>query len=152
MSGIAPVGAVGAEPAKALQQTAQTSVKETMPTVSYSMEATGPSLEIPSQSSSSASSSGFTDSVLDSVYVEIDKLSSKVPTNKASDTAVDAYKKDMAAKADSITPIKETGLDTEKADAVTALSKTFDHAIFMAMVNQVVSGVGDTSRTLIRQA
>ena len=32
------------------------------------------------------------------------------------------------------------------------LNKSFDHAMFMAMVNQVISGVGDSSRTLIRQA
>ena len=32
------------------------------------------------------------------------------------------------------------------------LNKSFDHAMFMAMINQVISGVGDSSRTLIRQA
>ena len=32
------------------------------------------------------------------------------------------------------------------------LNKSFDHAMFMAMINQVISGVGDSSRTLIRQS
>ena len=152
MSGIAPIGALGADPSAALQQTAQAGLKEAMPTTSYSMEATAttPTLEITSQSSSQTP--GFTDSVLDSVYTEIDKLSSKVPSTSASETAVDAYKKDMAAKADTVSPMEDTGLGSDKADAVATLSKTFDHAIFMAMVNQVVSVVGDTSRTLIRQA
>ena len=41
-----------------------------------------------------------------------------------------------------------TGPDSNLA----MLNKSFDHAMFMAMVNQVISGVGDSSRTLIRQA
>ena len=49
----------------------------------------------------------------------------------------------MAAKATS-----GTGPDSNLA----MLNKSFDHAMFMAMINQVISGVGDSSRTLIRQA
>ena len=49
----------------------------------------------------------------------------------------------MAAEATS-----GTGPDSNLA----MLNKSFDHAMFMAMINQVISGVGDSSRTLIRQA
>ncbi len=60
-------------------------------------------------------------------------------------------KEDMSAKSDHLRTSVKSAADS-KEDSHNALAKTFDHAIFMAMVNQVISGVGDTSRTLIRQS
>ena len=153
MTAIAPIGAAGAQPSQALQQMAQANMQDVAPKASYSVEATSntPSLTMPTHGTVAADP-GFADSVLDSVYSEIDKLSSKMPKLAGAENAVDAYKSDLASKGENTNPMAETNIKDPKDEAVSALSKTFDHAIFMAMVNQVVSGVGDTSRTLIRQA
>lgn len=153
---IAPVGAIGAEPGKAMEQLAKLA-SNNQQTSAGSSSAVGQGNEIPAtvevQSTATAKSTepGFTSSVLDSVYTEIDKLSSKVPDAVGKTSPIDTYKNDMASQIETLNPQAEGALKPESNDTVAALSKTFDHAIFMAMVNQVVSGVSDTSRTLIRQ-
>lgn len=148
---ITPIQAAGASPSsQALQQMAQAANQTSQPPAGAAeMPA---SVEMPSTSVQAGSETGFTDSVLDSVYTEIDKLGSKMPAASTTESAVGSFKDQMASKADSISPLEASSIQDPKHEAVSALSKTFDHAIFMAMVNQVVSGVSDTSRTLIRQS
>lgn len=148
---ITPIQAAGSGPSQALQQMAQagSQTPQTSPTSATELPA---SIEVPNQSAQSINQNGFVDSVLDSVYSEIDKLGSKMPAAASKESAVGAAKDGMASQGESTSPMKESSLKDPKNEAVTALSKTFDHAIFMAMVNQVVSGVSDTSRTLIRQS
>ena len=151
---IAPVGAVGVEPTQALKQLAQVSGQNIYSSQIASTEAVNSypaSHDVAAPVSNAPSGPGFVDSFVDNVYSQIDKLSSKLPTTGTDQTQVDQYKNAIAAEGDTINPLQETTLKDGKNSAVDALSKTFDHAIFMAMVNQVVSGVSDTSRTLIRQ-
>lgn len=157
---IAPVGAVGADPSQALKQATQAvenqagssaSAKpsEASLSIGNSMPA---SLEVAPQVSNAPTQPGFATTVLDGVYTKIDELSSKVPNATETTSPIDTYKNDMASQVESLNPSETGDLGPKKDDKVEALSKTFDHAIFMAMVNQVVSGVSDTSRTLIRQS
>lgn len=157
---IAAVGAVGADPSQALKQATQavenqagTSASATPSEASLSIGNSIPatSLEVSPQISNTPSQPGFATTVLDGVYTKIDELSSKVPNATENVSPVDAYKNDMASQVESLNPSEAGNAGPQKDDKVEALSKTFDHAIFMAMVNQVVSGVSDTSRTLIRQ-
>ena len=155
---IAAVGAVGASPSQALKQAAQapTAQAASSPASNANSLSIGnsvpASLEVAPQISNAQSKPGFATSVLDGVYTQIDKLSSKVPDAAAKSSPIDTLKNDMVSKVESLNPSETSGLQPQKDDKVEALSKTFDHAIFMAMVNQVVSGVSDTSRTLIKQS
>ncbi len=158
---IPPVGAVGADPSQALKQVAQaaeqkSSSSEVSPTsnaTSLSISNSIPaSLEVAPQTSNAPTQPGFASSVLDGVYTQIDKLSSQVPNATEQVSPIDTLKNQISSKVEGMSPSDATGLSPEKDSKVDALSKTFDHAIFMAMVNQVVSGVSDTSRTLIRQS
>lgn len=158
---IAAVGAIGAEPTQALKQTTDaasgasggaSSAKATS-VDSYTLGNSIPSsVDVSQQATSGSSKPGFANTVLDGVYSQIDQLASKVPNANETASPIDVAKNDMASQVDSLNPSENAGLKPEKDNKVEALSKTFDHAIFMAMVNQVVSGVSDTSRTLIRQA
>ena len=145
---ISAIGAIGGNSPLANQQIAQAN-NSANPGFSVS--------EMPASATAQASpvspnsGPGFVDTVLDSVFTEIDRLGSQVPAIEGEDSVVSSMKNDMASQGESTNPTQSTGLKDEKHEAVIALSKTFDHAIFMAMVNQVVSGVSDTSRTLIRQ-
>lgn len=157
---IAPVGAVGADPSQALKQATQavekqagTSTSATSSQASLSIGNSIPaSIEVAPQLSNAPTKPGFATSVLDGVYTKIDELSSKVPNATESTSPIDTYKNSMASQVENLNPTEAGNLTPQKDDKVEALSKTFDHAIFMAMVNQVVSGVSDTSRTLIRQS
>lgn len=148
---VTPIQAVGANPSsQALQQMAQAANQGS--SVQPTATELPASVEVQNASVQPGSETGFTSSVLDTVYTEIDKLGSKMPAASSTESAVGAFKDQMASQADSISPLEASSIQDPKNEAVTALSKTFDHAIFMAMVNQVVSGVSDTSRTLIRQS
>ncbi len=158
---IAAVGAVGADPSQTLKQAVQAAENQAgtgstaqAPNVdSISLGNSIPaSVEVAPQVSNAPTQPGFANSVLDGVYSQIDKLSSKVPNATEKSSPIDTYKNDMASKVETLNPSETSGLQPKKDDKVEALSKTFDHAIFMAMVNQVVSGVSDTSRTLIKQS
>ena len=95
----------------------------------------------------------MTSSMLGQVHGQVETLSNQLPTQLRASARdeVSVAKEGLAPQQDSINPSR-TPKGAGKDDAVGALSKTFDHAIFMAMVNQVISGVGDTQRTLIRQS
>ena len=155
---IAPVSAVGASPSQALKQAVQAPATQAANTPASSVNSLSignsmpASLEVAPQISNTPAKPGFATSVLDGVYTQIDKLSSKVPDAAEKSSPIDTMKNDMVSKVESLNPSETSGLKPQKDDKVEALSKTFDHAIFMAMVNQVVSGVSDTSRTLIRQS
>lgn len=153
---ISPVGAVGADPSQALKQVAQAVENQagnTSNTNNISLGNSIPaSVEIASPVSNAPTQPGFANTVLDGVYTKIDELSSKVPNATEKSSPIDTFKNDMVSKVETLNPSESSGLKPKGDDKVEALSKTFDHAIFMAMVNQVVSGVSDTSRTLIRQS
>jgi len=148
---ITPVQAVGNDAAKAIQQYMQNNA-QSAPTGIENVNGIPSAVETPTEVASVSSGDGFISSVADSVFTEIEALSSKLPEFGGDQSAVDAYKQSMVPDIEALSPVKENGLNKGKDDSVAALSKTFDHAIFMAMVNQVISGVGDTSRTLIRQS
>jgi len=147
---ISPVQAVGNDAAKAVQQYMQNHA-QSAPGAAESINGVPSALETPTEVASVGNSDGFLNSVADSVFTEIETLSSQLPSFGGDQSAIDAYKQGLVPESETLSPMTENGLNKGKDDAVAALSKTFDHAIFMAMVNQVISGVGDTSRTLIRQ-
>lgn len=149
---ITPVQGVGSGSTQALQQMAQAATNSNGAETMQSANAIPASAEAQAVSQPNAGDNGFMGSVLDTVYTEIDKLGSKVPAASSTESAVGNFKDQMASSAESINPMEASSIKDPKQEAVNALSKTFDHAIFMAMVNQVVSGVSDTSRTLIKQA
>ena len=146
---IAPVQAVGSSPTQGLQQLAQAAANAPTPEATSSAPV---SIESSVSQAQPSNETGFVDSVMDTVYTEIDRLGSQVPAASKLETPISAMKSQMAASGESINPMEASSIQNPKDEAVTALSKTFDHAIFMAMVNQVVSGVSDTSRTLIKQS
>ena len=92
-------------------------------------------------------------SMLGEVQTRVSDLQSKLPESLrgAATDQVSSAKSEMTPKQTAISPTDANGLDG-KNSAINSLSATFDHAIFMAMVNQVISGVGDTARTLVRQS
>ena len=92
-------------------------------------------------------------SMLGEVQTRVSDLQSKLPESLrgAATDQVSTTKTEMTPKQTSIAPTSANGPD-DKNSAVNSLNATFDHAIFMAMVNQVISGVGDTARTLVRQS
>lgn len=93
----------------------------------------------------------FAQNVMDNVYTEMDKMTVESGFGKAN-SPVDTYKTELAPKIDSISPMSKAAAENGPPESVKMLSRTFDHAIFMAMVNQVLSGVSDSSRTLIKQS
>ncbi len=147
---VTPVQAVGNDTAKVIQQYMQNNAQNVQ-SGAENINGIPSAVETPAEIANVGGNEGFVNSVADTVFTEIETLSSKLPNFGGDQSAVDAYKQDLVPDNEAISPVKENGLDKGKDDAVAALSKTFDHAIFMAMVNQVISGVGDTSRTLIRQ-
>jgi len=155
------IGAIGAEPVSgtatqlskqvaeaAKQSQSSGSIHNSVPANSYMN-----SPESASSSYSLGSNDGFVDTVLDNVYTEIDKIGANMPkVSEGPQTEVDKYISEMKPTDEALNPGAAHEKMGETDQAVKTLSKTFDHAIFMAMVNQVISGVGDTSRTLIRQS
>ena len=94
--------------------------------------------------------------VLGNVHSTVERLSSQVSVAEtAAPSPAEDAKKALTASSPDLAPggpapvtNDVTGPDSNLA----MLNKSFDHAMFMAMVNQVISGVGDSSRTLIRQS
>lgn len=106
----------------------------------------------PSQASS-IGQPGFAANLSSQVYGTIDKLGVELPQIQGSgNMAVDQAKKSLLPENNAISPVKAGAAKPTGNETLQALSKTFDHAVFMAMMNQVISGVSDTSRTLIKQA
>lgn len=108
---------------------------------------------LPKQTHSEGPLGEMAGQMLGSVHSRVETLSQNLPASlkAVARDEVTAAKDAMSPKQEAIKP--GDAEQTDKSDeAVSALSQTFDHAIFMAMVNQVISGVGDTARTLIRQS
>ncbi len=102
---------------------------------------------------SSLGEPGFTVNLSSQVYGTIDRLGVELPAVKGTgNMAVDQAKKALLPENSTISPVKSAQNKPTGNESLVALSKTFDHAVFMAMMNQVISGVSDTSRTLIKQA
>ncbi|MEM7289687.1 MAG: hypothetical protein AAF412_04840 [Pseudomonadota bacterium] len=145
------IQSVGSEASKAIQQYMQTGAQPA-PAESTAVNSFPAAAETPAPVGEVAAPDSFLGNVADTVYTEIDALGSKLPTFAGEQSAVSSYKESLVPTSESLSPMETTKIDNGKDDAVAALSKTFDHAVFMAMVNQVISGVSDTSRTLIRQS
>ena len=121
---------------------------------------TGPSVEASSiaaaQRPEAGSMGDAAGRVMGNVHATVERLSSEVATieTQAPSPAEEAKKAltpqsaDLAPGGPAAPAADPMGPDSNLA----MLNKSFDHAMFMAMVNQVISGVGDSSRTLIRQA
>lgn len=148
---ITPVQNIGSDTSQVIKQYMQNAAQST-PTSQAGVNGVDAALTTTAEVADASGSNGFLNSVADTVYTEIEALSAQLPNVGGEQSAIDAYKQDMVPDNESLSPMAQDGLNKGKDDAVAALSKTFDHAIFMAMVNQVISGVGDTSRTLIRQS
>lgn len=137
-------------PVQASGQTNQASVN---PSAATSPSSTFQAAELlPSGAQSAGPLAEIATNALSSAHTKIDALSKQMPNN------LDSSGKDEVAAAMRDMSPKDGNISSNGAEAhdggnekIEALNKSFDHAIFMAMVNQVVSGVGDTSRTLIRQ-
>lgn len=108
---------------------------------------------IPSGPQSAGPLAEMMSSALSNTHTKIDNLAQQMPDKGASvgQDEVASAMRDMSPGNADISAAGEAGGNAQQ-DSISALNKTFDHAIFMAMVNQVISGVGDTSRTLIRQS
>ena len=147
---VAPVGAVGSNATKAIQDYLQ-NANQVGPDTGNSITSVPASVDTGAPVAVADGGNGFVNSIADTVFTEIESLSSKVPNFGSQQSEVTTYKEQLVPSTESISPLQDTNIDNGKDKAVEALSKTFDHAVFMAMVNQVISGVSDTSRTLIRQ-
>lgn len=94
--------------------------------------------------------------VMGNVHSTVERLSANVTVAEtAAPSPAEDAKKALTPQSAELAPggpapaaTDVTGPDSNLA----MLNKSFDHAMFMAMVNQVISGVGDSSRTLIRQS
>lgn len=108
---------------------------------------------IPSGAQSAGPLAEIVSNALSNTHTKIDNLAQQMPNKgqSAGKDEVGAAMRDMSPSNADISAAGEAGGNAQQ-DSLSALNKTFDHAIFMAMVNQVISGVGDTSRTLIRQS
>ena len=94
---------------------------------------------------------GFTEKAASQVYNTVDNLGVTLPgVEDAVSTALNRAKMELQPASSDISPGTKPA-SPDGNEALVALSKTFDHAVFMAMVNQIISGVSDTSRTMIKQ-
>ena len=92
----------------------------------------------------------FGDQMANRIYDAIDKVGVELPKLEMSEgTRVDKAKAQISPQSEEISAGPKA--ETSGEDGIVMISKTFDHAIFMASVNQVLSGVSDTARTLVKQ-
>ena len=121
---------------------------------------TGPSVEASSIAAASRPEAGSmgqaANRVMGNVHATVERLSSEVATVETqAPSPAEAAKKALTPQSGDLAPggpAPATSDITGPDSNLAMLNKSFDHAMFMAMVNQVISGVGDSSRTLIRQA
>ena len=84
------------------------------------------------------------------VYDAIDRVGVDLPSFKATaETRIEREKASMSPASEDISAGAKAANPGEYG--LEMISKAFDHAVFMASVNQVLSGVSDTARTLVRQ-
>ncbi len=93
---------------------------------------------------------GFADQMANRIYDAIDKVGVQLPQVEAStQSRIDKAKAEISPQSEEISAGPKA--ETSGEDGIMMISRTFDHAIFMASVNQVLSGVSDTARTLVKQ-
>ncbi len=110
-----------------------------------------PTLSIRPAASSSIEPASLPETVGARIYEAIDAIGVGLKPKVASDGAkVDAAKQKLSPDAEVLSASgRSPGAGSN--EGLDMLNKAFDHAVFLAAVNQVVSGVGDTARTLVRQ-
>lgn len=87
------------------------------------------------------------------VYNAIDRMGARIPElSSGADAQIVREKQALLPSSDAISPGKGDAKLASGEEGLVNLSKAFDHAVFMASVNQVISGISDTARSLIRQA
>ena len=95
--------------------------------------------------------SGASAEMMSNVY----KVISKSEVDRSQISSLD-NKADVEKIKQEMTPSYEISTDMKVRDnandSIVAMSKTFDHAMFVAMVTQVASGVSNSLRMLIRQS
>ena len=108
---------------------------------------------LPKQPNSEGPLGELASQMLGSVHSRVETMSQNLPSSlkAVARDEVSSAKDAMSPKQEAIKP-GEADANGKTDEAVSSLAQSFDHAIFMAMVNQVISGVGDTARTLIRQS
>lgn len=119
--------------------------------------ASNPALEgamdvnVRSSGTSAVSGENFASELGSRVYDTIDQVGVTLQSPQTS--GAEALEKARKAITPESAALRAPGTETAQTgnDSLKALSKTFDHAVFMAMCNQVISGVSDSARTLIRQ-
>ena len=93
--------------------------------------------------------------VMNNVHSTIERLGREIDlVETAAPSPAEEAKSALVSSSGDIAPggpVEAGPVDGPDSNLV-MLNKSFDHAMFMAMINQVISGVGDSSRTLIRQA
>lgn len=144
------VAAIGKQTAaQAVQQPASLAAQPLQ--VADAAASQGTTLSIRAQGASSVQPDGFSSQISTKVYDTIDQIGVELPKVRSDGaTAIDKAKQNLLPSSDAISPVPKQ-LKVKGASALENLTKTFDHAVFMAMVNQVISGVSDTSRTLAKQ-
>ena len=95
--------------------------------------------------------------IMGNIHSTVERLGREIDVVETSDpTPAEDAKAALIAESGDIAPGGPSAPGDASANGADSnlamLSKSFDHALFMAMVNQVISGVGDSSRSLIRQA
>jgi hypothetical protein len=92
----------------------------------------------------------FAEGMATRVYDAIDRVGVDLPAFKpTADTQIDREKAAMSPASQDISAGAQAANPGEYGQEM--ISRAFDHAVFMASVNQVLSGVSDTARTLVRQ-
>ena len=157
MDPIAAVTSTTAQPQQAQLMQVQAAMEASMPAAQA-----GPSVEAASVARSAEAQAATpvadaAERVMGNIHSTVERLSREVDIvdTTAPSPAEDAKNALMPESGDlapggpmATKATSGTGPDSNLA----MLNKSFDHAMFMAMINQVISGVGDSSRTLIRQA
>ncbi|PHP66480.1 hypothetical protein CSC94_14475 [Zhengella mangrovi] len=140
---VEPIGAMTSQAARPLQQLAANSAAS-RPVTTEAVITVRPD----AAASAPSQASVISDQIANKVYETLDRVGVKL-AQPAGTSAVDQAKRDIASE--TLSPMAE-GTATTGHEGLANLSKAFDHAMFMATVNQVISGVSDTSRTLIKQS
>ncbi|MEZ5792455.1 MAG: hypothetical protein R3D34_17305 [Nitratireductor sp.] len=149
---IEAIGQAASQGMKEMQKMMPVSQEPASLSASQQAAPSNDSLSLSARTAPVSQDSGFGDQLASKVYDAIDRVGVDIGRFEASGNSVVAKAKEAMTPSSSgispangpATPVGEQGL--------AALGKAFDHAVFMASVNQVISGVSDTSRTLIKQA
>ena len=110
-----------------------------------------PTISIRPAANSTVEAQSIPETVGARIYEAIDAIGVGLKPKVAGDGArVDAAKQKLSPDAD-VLSVSGKAPGAGGDEGLDMLNKAFDHAVFLAAVNQVVSGVGDTARTLVRQ-